>query len=104
MSTPKVKVTDHATPALRRIHAQLGPGQRRPFMATLGKALERSLKKHFTERENDPTTKRARKGWPKQHFWARKVFAQTRVTSVTAPVSAHRLRPRPCGCSCRPRL
>jgi phage gpG-like protein len=83
MSGTEVKVTDHTTPELDRIYAQLARGQRRPFMTFLGKTLERILKKHFRERENDPTTRRARKGWPKQHFWARKVLAQTRLTTVT---------------------
>lgn len=79
----RTEIRDEATPLLRRLHAQLAPGKRKPLMATAGKALERALREHFKALDADPNTARARKGWPKQNFWKRRVADNTRLERVT---------------------
>lgn len=53
---------------------------RRGFMAALGKRGERELRAHFAKREREPN----KSGWPKQHFWARRIRANTVLTEVSA--------------------
>jgi len=62
-------------------------------MATAGKALERALRKHFADRDNDTTTARARKGWPKQHFW-RRIRDNTNLAAVTGDTATVRIASR----------
>ena len=90
----RTEIRDEATPLLRRLHAQLAPGKRRPLMAFAGKALERALREHFADRDNDTTTARARKGWPKQHFWARRIRDNTVLAEVTPDTATVRIASR----------
>lgn len=57
-----------ATQSLDELHAKLAPGRRRPFMRVIGLKAEKIYRGHFSAREGDSPNK---KGWPRQHFWAR---------------------------------
>lgn len=89
-----VSVTDGITPELNRIAAQM----RRPraMLAAMGKRLEKELRDFYAAKDKEPNAK----GWPKQHFWARTVRANTALTEVTdtsatvtiaSPELAHRV-------------
>src|SRR6185503_8329142 len=68
-----VKVT--ASPALKQMIARSG----RPLLAVLGKRLEVTLRQHFRVRGQRPN----KRGWPKQHFWDRRIRNATALSSVT---------------------
>lgn len=78
------KITDLATPRLKAILAALAPAQRKAMLQRLGKELERQLKAHFLQRENDSPNKR---GFPRSHFWIREVRGKTALRSVTADLA-----------------
>lgn len=80
----QIRIQDQATPDLQALHDRLKPANRRRLMVAAGSALTRQLKEHFTQRNFDTDTKRARKGWPKQNFWTRRVAQKTRLGVVTA--------------------
>lgn len=65
MITNEITVTDTATPMLDNLSRQLKNA--RPLFARLGKFAEGYLRSHFAERESRPN----KRGWPKQHVWAR---------------------------------
>lgn len=51
----------------------------RGMMAARGKRLERELRAHFLKKDREPN----KKGWPKSHFWNRRIRTSTVLTSVT---------------------
>lgn len=59
---------DEATPALQALSNQLAPARRRPFAMVLGRKAEGIYRTWFRRRESTSGNK---KGWPRQHFWAR---------------------------------
>ena len=59
---------DEATPALQALSNQLAPARRRPFAMVLGRKAEGIYRSWFRRRE---ATAGNKKGWPRQHFWAR---------------------------------
>lgn len=91
----KITVTkDTASPVLRSLYAGLSKAGRKPFMTEAGRSLERVFKKHFRERENDKTTKRAQAGWPKQHFWQKRVSDQMQPIEATDTTATLRIASR----------
>ncbi len=78
---PQVTVVDLATPRIREILEALAPAQRRSMLARLGKELERQLKAHFLQRDQNTPNKQ---GWPRSHFWAREVRDKTALREVTS--------------------
>jgi len=95
MSAPHFRFSDRITPELRRIAAELG-GNTRRLMAAAGKEMERALRNHFHERDNEPNAR----GWPKKHFWRKEVSANTALTevaerravvSISSPAFAHKV-------------
>jgi len=72
---------DLATPRLKAILSGLTPEQRRAMLARLAKELERQLKAHFLQREQDSPNKQ---GFPRSHFWIREVRNKTAVREVTS--------------------
>ncbi|MBK8477450.1 MAG: hypothetical protein IPL39_14450 [Opitutaceae bacterium] len=61
-------VRDEATPALQALSYKLAPDRRRPFALVLGRKTEGIYRTWFRRGEGDSANK---KGWPRQHFWAR---------------------------------
>lgn len=90
----RTETRDEATPLLRRLHAQVSPAQRRRLMSAAGKALERTLREHFRQRDADPSSKRARKGWQSQHFWARRIRDNTQLAAVSSDFAMVRIASR----------
>lgn len=72
-----VRIVQRETSPLTRLREQA----RRPrgFMGAVGEGVEKRLRGHFLEREKEPN----KKGWPKQHFWARRIRANTVLTEVS---------------------
>lgn len=68
-------IKDTATPALRVMISRSG----RPLLAALGKRLEVTLRQYFKVRGQRPH----KRGWPKQHFWDRRIRNATALASVT---------------------
>jgi hypothetical protein len=102
----EAKVQDLATPRLRALLAKVSPAGRRPLMADLGGHLARRLREHFVAREQGPS-KRAERGWPSQHWWAREVREKTALAEVTADravvtVASRQFRARLLGAVIRP--
>ncbi|MDR2845635.1 MAG: hypothetical protein LBV28_06075 [Puniceicoccales bacterium] len=60
-----ISIEDKASPALQKLLSNLL--QRQPLLTRLGKTVEVELRNHFAEKESEPN----KRGWPKQHFWAR---------------------------------
>lgn len=81
MLTPQFQIQNLATPKLQTILAALQPAQRKAMLQRLGKELEKQLKAHFLQRENDSPNK---KGFPRSHFWNREVRDKTALREVTA--------------------
>jgi len=65
MISLSVQVRDTASPALREALANLT--HRQPLLAALGRGLEADLRAHFAAKD----ARGNRRGWPRQHFWAR---------------------------------
>src|SRR6266511_3008197 len=68
-------IKDTATPELRAMIAKAG----RALMAALGKRLEVTLRQYFKVRGQRPQ----KRGWPKQHFWDRRIRNATALSSMT---------------------
>lgn len=77
MISGSVVIQDTATPALRQIASQV----RRPrgLMAAAGKRVEKELRAHFADLDRRGNSK----GWPRSHFWNRRVRQATSMTSAT---------------------
>ncbi len=56
------------TSQIQVIHQKLLPANRRGLMVVLGIAAEQAVQRHFIRRDAESPNK---KGWPRQHFWAR---------------------------------
>jgi hypothetical protein len=83
---------DLATPKLKAILAELQPAQRKSLLTRLGMELVKQLKTHFLTRDQDsPNTK----GFPRQHFWAREVRANTALRNVTGDSATVGIASRP---------
>ncbi|MGF1485270.1 MAG: hypothetical protein ACFBZ8_13010 [Opitutales bacterium] len=80
-----VIVEDTAPPLLKKVRSQIGPNNRanKRLMSAAGAAVLKVFRDHFRKLENDTSTKRAQRGWPKQHFWTRRVLNATRLSEVT---------------------
>lgn len=74
--------TDHATPALASLAAQMT--HLRPLHAAMGKRAEIELRDHFQTRDAEPN----KMGWASLHFWGRmrKATALGRVDDAGATV------------------
>jgi phage gpG-like protein len=72
-----VQVQDAATPALAAI-ARLVRAPR-GLMAAAGKRVEKEYRGHFLALDRQGNAR----GWPRSHFWARRVRQATSLTSVT---------------------
>lgn len=83
---------DLATPKLKAILAGLQPAQRKAMLTRLGKEMERQLKAHFLQREQDSPNKQ---GFPRTHFWAREVRANTALRDVTSDTATVGVASRP---------
>lgn len=81
MLTLSAAALDLATPRLKAILNGLQPAQRKALLGRLGKELEAQLKAHFLQRNQDSPNA---KGFPRSHFWSRKVRARTALREVTA--------------------
>jgi hypothetical protein len=75
-----VILRDLATPKVKAILAALRPPQRKALLTRLGKELERQLKAHFLQRDQNTPNKQ---GFPRQHFWAREVRDKTALREAT---------------------
>lgn len=105
MSKLTLQINTHPDPrdTLGRIAATVAGPRRRALMATLGKTFEGHLHDHFQAKNTQPN----KRGWPKQHFWARIRRAtsyvgakETRATiTIADPAFAARLH----GATIRPR-
>jgi hypothetical protein len=79
---------DEASAKVAQVHEALSPNQRIGLMQVLGVSAERELRAWFTKRDADSPNK---KGWPRQHFWARiakrTAFDPSETTSNTATIA-----------------
>jgi hypothetical protein len=75
----RINVVDTLSPDLRRsAYMMQNP---RPLMAAMGKALEIELRTIFREFD---TTRPNKQGWPRSHFWNRRVAQKTALTNIEA--------------------
>lgn len=71
------EIQDRATPALKAFLRSIPPN--RSYFAGLGRALERLLRDHFRRKGAKPN----KRGWPKSHFWDRRIRNATALTTIT---------------------
>jgi hypothetical protein len=96
---------DTATARLAELHAAIAPGRRQGLMNVLGRTAEKEYRSWFRTREMTSANK---KGWPRQHFWARISRAtafsasQTTDSQATVVISDPAIRAKVRGAVIRP--